>query len=151
MLGPGADGTLLPIEVALADSQATKPLADELARLERILPVLLRAGGLRRGQVYLSQAEAWELMTVTGAVARGGRVRGAGAGAVAPQADAGAAPVRRADAATPSSAPTSSSNVRWSAVFDDVELTAAEIARLAAEARPLVRSRGRGSSSTAPT
>ena len=35
------------------------------------------------------------------------------------------------------------SDVRWSAVFDDVELTAAEIARLAAEARPLVRSRGR--------
>ena len=27
-----------PIEVALADSKATKPLADELARLERILP-----------------------------------------------------------------------------------------------------------------
>ena len=33
--------------------------------------------------------------------------------------------------------------VRWSAVFDDVELTAAEIAALAAEARPLVKSRGR--------
>jgi SNF2 family DNA or RNA helicase len=35
------------------------------------------------------------------------------------------------------------SNVRWSAVFDDVELSAADIAKLAAEARPLVRSRGR--------
>ena len=35
------------------------------------------------------------------------------------------------------------SNVRWSVVFDDVELTAADIARLAAEARPLVQSRGR--------
>jgi len=35
------------------------------------------------------------------------------------------------------------SNVHWSAVFDDVELTAAEVARLAAEARPLVKSRGR--------
>ena len=34
-------------------------------------------------------------------------------------------------------------NVRWSAVFDDVELTAADVARLADEARPLVRSRGR--------
>jgi len=33
-------------------------------------------------------------------------------------------------------------DVRWSAVFDDVELTAAEIAQLAAEARPLVKSRG---------
>jgi SNF2 family DNA or RNA helicase len=35
------------------------------------------------------------------------------------------------------------SNVRWSAVFDDVELSAADIAKLAAEARPLVKSRGR--------
>src|SRR4029079_1736214 len=35
------------------------------------------------------------------------------------------------------------SNVRWSVVFDDVELTAAEVARLASEARPLVRARGR--------
>src|SRR6185295_13980304 len=35
------------------------------------------------------------------------------------------------------------SDVRWSAVFDDVELTAADVARLAAEARPLVRSRGK--------
>jgi SNF2 family DNA or RNA helicase len=34
------------------------------------------------------------------------------------------------------------SDVRWSAVFDDVELTAAEVARLAQEARPLVRSHG---------
>ena len=34
-------------------------------------------------------------------------------------------------------------NVRWTALFDDVELTAADIARLAKEARPLLRSRGR--------
>ncbi|MBW3626864.1 MAG: hypothetical protein KY412_04570, partial [Actinobacteria bacterium] len=67
VLGPGAEGGFLPIEVALGDSAATKPLADELARLERLLPALHRPGGLRRGQVYLSQAEAWELMTVTGA------------------------------------------------------------------------------------
>jgi SNF2 family DNA or RNA helicase len=33
--------------------------------------------------------------------------------------------------------------VRWSALFDDVELTADDVARLAAEARPLVQSRGR--------
>src|SRR5205823_4217983 len=33
--------------------------------------------------------------------------------------------------------------VRWSAVFDDVELTAADIRRLATEARPLLHSRGR--------
>ena len=34
-------------------------------------------------------------------------------------------------------------DVRWSAVFDDVELTAAEIRELAKEARPLIRSGGR--------
>jgi SNF2 family DNA or RNA helicase len=34
-------------------------------------------------------------------------------------------------------------NVRWSAVFDDVELTASDIARLAREARPLIRTGGR--------
>ena len=95
VLGPGADGTLLPIERALGDSKATKPLADALVRLERILPELQRPGELRRGQVYLSQAEAWELMTVTGeAVAAAGfdvRVPGA----VAAQALARAAPVHR--------------------------------------------------------
>ena len=45
VLGPGAEGGLLPIEQALTDSRATTPLADELARLERILPALLRPGG----------------------------------------------------------------------------------------------------------
>ena len=34
-------------------------------------------------------------------------------------------------------------DVQWSAVFDDVELTAAEIRQLANEARPLIRSGGR--------
>src|SRR6478609_7571810 len=142
VLGPGAEGNLLPIEVALGDSKGTKPLADELNRLERVLPVLQRPGELRRGQVYVSQAEAWELMTVTGAwiEAAGFEVR-----------------VPELSRRKPSpglrlfTEPTGESvvgahqlsNVRWSAVFDDVELTAAEVARLAAEARPLVRSRGK--------
>jgi SNF2 family DNA or RNA helicase len=34
-------------------------------------------------------------------------------------------------------------DVRWSALFDDIELTAADIARLAREARPLIHSGGR--------
>ena len=33
-------------------------------------------------------------------------------------------------------------DVRWSAVFGDVELTAAEIAQLASEARPMIKSQG---------
>ena len=57
VLGPGAEGNLLPIELALGDSKNTKPLADELARLERILPVLLRAGGMRRGQRFRARPD----------------------------------------------------------------------------------------------
>ena len=38
----------------------------QLTRLERLLPVLHRPGGNRRGEVVLSQDEAWELMTETG-------------------------------------------------------------------------------------
>jgi hypothetical protein len=142
VLGPGAEGTLLPIEQALADGTSTKPLADELNRVERIFPALLRPGALRRGQVYLSQEEAWELMT-----------------AIGPQLEAAGFDVRvpALSRRKPSPAlrlftePTGDtvvgahqlSNVRWSVLFDDVELTAEDIARLAAEARPLVRSHGK--------
>ena len=41
-------------------------LEDEMARLERMVPALKRPGGTRRGQVILSQDEAWELMATTG-------------------------------------------------------------------------------------
>ena len=142
VLGRGAEGGLLPIELALTDSRSTKPMADDLARLERLYPVLLRAGGQRRGQVYLKQDEAWELMTVTGAT-----LEAAGFDVKVP------ALSRRSPSPTLRLFTTPSadtvvgahqlSDVRWSAVFDDVELTAADISRLAAEARPLIRSRGR--------
>jgi len=142
VLGPGADGALLPIEVALTDSRSTKPLADELARLERILPELLRAGGQRRGQVYLSQPEAWELMTATGAALRSAgyevRVPSLSRRRVKPGLRLFTEPTGDAVVGANQLA-----NVRWSAVFDDVELTAAEVARLANEARPMVQSRGR--------
>lgn len=142
VLAPGVEGGLLPVEVALGDSKSTKPVADEMARLERALPVLMRPGALRRGQVYLDQQEAWELMTITGVSlqAAGFDVR---------------VPALSRRKPTPglrlSTEPASEtvvgahqlSNVAWSVVFDDVELTAAEVARLAAEAKPLVRSRGR--------
>ena len=44
VLGPGATGQLLPIEVALGDGGPARSLADELVRLERLLPVLHRPG-----------------------------------------------------------------------------------------------------------
>jgi hypothetical protein len=142
VLGPGAEGNLLPIEVALTDSRATKPLADELARLERVLPELLRAGGQRRGQVYLSQPEAWELMTHTGSA-----LRAAGFDVRVPALSRRRVPPGLRLFTEPTGdtvvGANQLANVRWSAVFDDVELTAAEVARLANEARPLVRSRGR--------
>jgi hypothetical protein len=143
VLGPGAEGTLLPIEQALADGKATKPLADELNRVERCFPALLRPGALRRGQVYLSQEEAWELMTVTGPQleAAGFEVRVPALSRRKPS------PTLRlfAEAAGAESVVGAHqlADVRWSVLFDDVELTAADIARLAAEARPLVRSHGR--------
>ncbi|MBW3615229.1 MAG: hypothetical protein KY439_07975 [Actinobacteria bacterium] len=143
VLGAGAEGPLLPIELAIADSRNTKALADELARLERILPVLLRPPGrLRRGQVYLSQTEAWELMTATGA-----SLRAAGFDVRVPALSRRkATPALRLftePAGETAVGAHQLSNVRWSAVFDDVELTPQDLARLAAEARPLVRSRGR--------
>jgi superfamily II DNA or RNA helicase len=142
VLGRGAEGGLLPIEQALTDSKRTQHLADEIVRLERLYDKLGRAGGLRRGQVYLSQDEAWELMTVTGPAleSAGFEVR---------------VPALSRRKPTPALRlfvePTGEtvvganqlSDVRWSAVFDDVELTAADVARLAAEARPLVRSHGK--------
>ncbi|MGQ0617103.1 MAG: DEAD/DEAH box helicase [Acidimicrobiia bacterium] len=142
VLGPGAEGNLLPIEVALADSQATKPVADELARLERVLPALLRPGGMRRGQVYLSTDEAWELMTESGSAlqAAGFDVR---VPALSRRKPTPGLRLFTEPAGESVVGAHQLSNVRWSAVFDDVELTAAEVAQLAAEARPLVRSHGR--------
>ena len=135
----GTKGELLPIEQAIVNAGAGRPhLEDEITRLERMLPALSRPGGTRRGEVILSQDEAWDLMTNTG-----------------PQLEAAGFDVRVPALVAPQPTPslrvfvdaTSESvvganqlaNVRWSAVFDDVELTAADIARLAHEARPLIR------------
>ncbi len=142
VLGPGAKGGLMPVELALGDSRATKPLADELARLERAYPPLMRPGQLRRGQVVLSQAEAWELMTVSGA-----NLQAAGFEVRVPELSRGKlTPSLRLFTEIAGNSVVGAhqlSNVRWSVVFGDVELTASDIAKLAAEARPLVRSHGR--------
>jgi superfamily II DNA or RNA helicase len=142
VLGRGVEGGLMPIEQALTDSRSTKPMADDLARLERLYPALLRAGGQRRGQVYLKQDEAWELMTGTGASleAAGFDVRVPALSRRRPSPALRLFTEPTGDTAVGAHQLTA---VRWSAVFDDVELTAADIARLASEARPLVRSRGR--------
>ena len=139
---PDEEGKLIPVEVAinLASKFNSRIISAHLHRLERLFPELMRLGGRRRGEVFLSQEEAWQLMTVTGEKLRfaGFDVR---------------VPALRRKKATASLRVTSEStqpvvgaqqlaNVRWSAVFDEVELSAAEIAQLAAKARPLVQSSG---------
>ncbi|MFV0524403.1 MAG: DEAD/DEAH box helicase [Acidimicrobiales bacterium] len=144
VLAPNADHQLLPVEQVIVNSPSArrKEVEQELVRLERLYPELLRPGARRRGEVILSQDEAWKLMTESGAVlqAAGFEVRAPALSRRKPS------PALRL-----TSEPTHESkvgaqqlaNVRWSVVFDDIELTADDVAELASEARPLVRSRGR--------
>ncbi len=143
VLAPNDKGDLEPVEVTMvtASKPRARHAAAHLARLERLFPELLRLGGRRRGEVILSQDEAWNLMTTAG-----DRLRRCGFDIRVP-----ALKRRKAVASLRLSSEADQTlvgarqlaDVRWSAVFDDVELTAAEIAKLAAEARPLVKSRGR--------
>jgi len=143
VLANDQDRQLISVEVAMVNAGAQRrDIEDQLTRLERLLPALRRPGGNRRGEVVLSQDEAWELMTRTGTAltAAGFDVRVPALSLRKPT------PSLRllADASAPSVVGANQlANVQWSALFDDVELTAADISRLAAEARPLVRSRGR--------
>ena len=139
VFAPGKGHQLVPVEVALVNAgNQRRELEGNLVRLERLYPPLQRPGSLRRGEVVLSQNEAWELMTEAGPVL----------------ADAGfdiRVPALSRRKPTPSLRMFSDiggdsvvgahqlANVSWTAVFDDIELTAADIARLAKEARPLVR------------
>ncbi len=142
VFAPGKGHQLVPVEVALVNAgNQRRELEGNLVRLERLFPPLQRPGSLRRGEVVLSQVEAWDLMTNSGAVL----------------ADAGfdvRVPALSRKKPTPSLRMFSDvggdsvvgahqlANVSWTAVFDDIELTAADIARLAKEARPLVRAAG---------
>ncbi len=142
VLAPSEDGTLEPVEVAVTTGSKTraKQTAAQLARLERLFPELLRLGGRRRGEVILSQDEAWNLMTTSGDV-----LRSAGFDVRVPdlRRRKAVASLRLTSEADESVVGAQQlADVRWSAVFDEVELSAAEIAKLAAEARPLVKSRG---------
>ncbi len=139
---PAGKGKLLPIDAALRTEGASRHLASEWSRLGRLFPALDRAGARRRGSVALSQDEAWAFMTVDGPTLAtvGFDVR------VPALSRRKARPALRlfAEATTGTVVGANQlSNVAWSVLFDDVELTAAEVARLAREARPLVLSRGR--------
>jgi superfamily II DNA or RNA helicase len=143
VLAPHADGHLEPVEAALvtATQARREDVKHQLTRLERLFPELLRPGAKRRGEVVLSQDEAWELMTSTGdtLTAAGFDVR---VPALSRRKPTPALRLTSEDAEESVVGAQQLANVRWSAVFDDIELTAEEIARLAAQATPLVRSRG---------
>jgi superfamily II DNA or RNA helicase len=137
---PSGNGRTVPVDAALRAERGGRPVAAEWARLGRLFPALNRSGARRRGQVALSQDEAWELMTVDGpALATVGfDVR------VPALSRRKATPSLRLFAEAPASSVVGAhqlSNVAWSVLFDDVELTAAEVAQLARMARPLLQSR----------
>lgn len=133
-----------PVEAAMsrANHDRKERLKRELERLEGLYEPLQRGKDTRRGQVILSQDEAWDLMTTTGSVlvAAGFEVR------VPPLSKRKATPSLRITSVGEQDTAVGAqqlSAVRWSAVFDDVELTAEQIRELAGESRPLVRSHGR--------
>jgi hypothetical protein len=144
--GPAAKGrggkVLQPVERAIVDERSKRSdLEQDMTRLERMLPELLRAGTDRRGHTILSQDEAWKMMTETGP-----RLADAGFDVRVPELSTRkATPSLRLFAESKETAVGANqlADVRWSAVFDDVELTAAEIRELAKEARPLIRSGGK--------
>jgi superfamily II DNA or RNA helicase len=142
VLAKAAKGKLVPIDAALRADGRTRPTAAEWARLGRIIPALDRGTAQRRGQVALSQDEAWRFMTTVGPT-----LASIGFDVQAPELSRRKArPALRLFAESPPGSIVGAhqlSTVAWSALFDDVELSAADVARLARQARPLVRSRGR--------
>lgn len=143
VLSPGPESSLDPVEVAMVSGSNTRrtEVKGQYARLERMVPALLRPGGRRRGEVLLDQDEAWELMAHTGPA-----LESAGFDVRVP-----ALSRRRQVAQLRLTAEDADSivgaqqltAVSWSAVFGEVELTASEIQALAMQAKPLVQSHGR--------
>ena len=139
----GTRGEPLPIEQAIVNAGAGRPhLEDELDAPRTHAPRVVAPGwdAARRG--HPEPGRGLGSHGHDRPAARSRRLRRARPRAVAAQAHAVVAGVRRRGVESMVGA-NQLANVRWSAVFDDVELTAADIARLAREARPLIRSGGR--------
>ena len=140
---PGTEkGSRVEAAMSRASNSEREAIKRELDRLEALYPPLLRGKGRRRGEVVLSQDEAWELMTSAGPVlvAAGFEVRVPPLSRRKPSAGLRLTSI---DEQASGAGAQQITTVRWSAVFDDVELTARDIMRLAAEARPLVKAQGR--------
>jgi hypothetical protein len=143
-LVPGGRRRDEPVEAAMsrANHDRKELIKRELERLEGLYAPLERGKDRRRGEVILSQDEAWELMTHDGSVLTnaGFEVR------VPPLSTKKATSQLKLTSFGSSERAVGAqqlSDVRWSAVFGDEELTAAEIRDLASQSRPLVRSQGR--------
>ena len=132
-----------PVEVAMVSgvSSHRTEVRDQFARLERLLPALMRPGGKRRGEVALSQDEAWELMSQVGPAleSAGFSVEVPNLSRDRPAPSLRLTAVETADSLLGAQQLTA---VSWTAVFGDVELTAKQIHELASQARPLVQDRG---------
>ena len=142
VLVPIEAGGLEPIEITINTGSETrrKLVNKQISRLERLFPELLRPGGRRRGEVLLSQTEAWDLMTHTGE-----KLNAAGFDVeVPPMSQRKTTPILRITAETQETMVSAQqlADISWSAVFDDVELNSEDIERLASEARPLIESKG---------
>ena len=143
VLATSPEGVNEPVEVAMvsgASSHRTE-VRDQLTRLERLLPALMRPGGKRRGEVVLSQDEAWGLMSVTGPALQsaGFKVEVPNLSRDRPAPSLRLTALENGDSVLGAQQLTA---VSWTAVFGDVELTAGQIHELASQARPLVRDRG---------
>ena len=139
---PSGKGPRVPIDAALRTEGGRRTLGAEWQRLGRLLPALDRVGVSRRGQLAMSQDEAWEFMTALGPTLAtiGFEVR------LPALSRRKAKASLRLFAETPANSVVGArqlSNVAWSVLFDDAELTADDVKRLARQARPLVQSRGR--------
>lgn len=135
---PVGKGKLIPIDAAIRAEHSGRHISIEWARLARLYPMLDRAGQRRRGQLALSQDEAWDFMTT-----RGPALASVGFDVRVPSMSRRKAkPSLRLFAETMGGSVVGAhqlSNVSWTVLFDDVELTAAEVKRLARQARPLVQ------------
>jgi hypothetical protein len=139
---PAGKGRLIPVDVALRTEGGGATLNLEWLRLGRLFPALDRAGIRRRGQVALSQDEAWDFMTTLGPTlsAAGFEVR------VPAMSRRKAKPALRLFADTPAGSVVGAhqlANVAWTVLFDDLELTVDQVKHLARQARPLVQANGK--------
>jgi len=133
--------TLIPIDSALR-SDRNRTARVEWVRLQRMLPMLSRPGLSSRGQVALSQEDAWDFICGIGPM-----LSSIGVDVRAPELSLRSprpmlhmfTEARQASTVGINQL----SNVSWSVAFDDVELSSTEIARLARQSRPMVQSHGR--------